>query len=56
MNEKQVKDLLFAEFLKWMVGQTVGESKDGETIYYTQDVLPFVDGVKKMRQRFNISD
>ena len=38
MNEQEVKDYLFKQFLKWINGQTVGLNKDGSTDYYEWDV------------------
>ena len=37
MNEEEVKEYLFEQFLIWMTGQTVG-IKDGKDDYYVYDV------------------
>jgi len=48
MNEKSVKKILkknnrtWEEFLKWMLGQTVGIYENGETDYYDWDVDRFI--------------
>ena len=41
MNEEEVKDYLFEEFLVWMTGQTVGQNPDGTIDYYESDVKRF---------------
>lgn len=46
MNAKEVKKLVgtkgWAEFSKWMRGQTVGVNKDGSYDYYSYDVERFM--------------
>ena len=38
MNEEEVKEYLFKQFLKWLEGQTVGVNTDGTIDYYEYDV------------------
>ncbi len=49
MNEAQVKEriskfkLEWADFLAWIVGQTITRDKDGNDLYYAHDVERFID-------------
>ena len=38
MNEEEVKDYLFKQFLNWLKGQTIGVNPDGTINYYKYDV------------------
>jgi len=49
MNEKEVKDYLFEQFLEWTNGQTVGINPDGTTDYYKWDVERFGEGLGRTR-------
>ena len=35
----------FQKFQGWMAGQTVAITKTGETIYYTHDIVRFMQGL-----------
>ena len=49
MGEQEVKNLLkekglsWEEFAEWMIGQTVSSDENGNIIYYTHDVMDFVN-------------
>lgn len=48
MKEKDVRiflqknELTWEKFMEFMVGQTISEAENGETIYWTDDVNRFV--------------
>lgn len=48
MNDKEVKKLIgkkqWADFKKWMRGQTVAIDEDGKDNYYDDDVKDYIDG------------
>ena len=43
-SEKEVKEILFDQFLTWMKGQTVGIDEHEVSRYYPQDVDIYVNG------------
>jgi hypothetical protein len=49
MNEEEVKDYLFEQFLFWMTGQTVSINNDGSTDFYRSDVERFATTGTKSR-------
>lgn len=59
MSEQQVKDILeaygydFDEFIGFMIGQTVGQDNDGNTIYFEHDVLNFIRNREKEQTYFD---
>lgn len=53
MNEEEVKDYLFEQFLFWMTGQTVGVNADDSTDFYDSDVERFANVATKSRCGIN---
>lgn len=47
MTTEKVKDLLFEQFMIFMLGQTYGEGPDGQPDWYETDVNRFIRQIRK---------
>ena len=50
MTTQEVKDGLFREFQKWMIGQTYGINEDGSENWYDTDYRRFIGTIGKHKK------